>query len=341
MPFATITVIDESPEQFGLLWAGTDDGQLWLTEDGGQQWRDVADGLPKDRWITRVLASTHQRERAYVSLNGYRNDDSTAYLYRSDDLGKSWRDISNNLPAEAVNVVREDPLNADVLYVGTDRSVYVSIDGGDSWQALNSGLPNVPVHDLVIHPRERELVAGTHGRSIWIADVLPLQELSDEVRNSDLHVFYIDEVSFSRRWQSEPSRWFGHLQDQPEVLMHYWSQSEAAGSYEIVDGNDRILQRGELQARPGINRLDWNLLVDEQLAVNAEQAANEDSEDLKPADQPYQQALKYGHPLYLQPGDYQVRLRLADAEASGKFTVTEPDPWPKRGDPEPELRGRK
>lgn len=341
VPFATITVIDESPQQFGLLWAGTDDGQLWLTEDGGQQWRDVSDGLPRDRWITRVVASKHQRERAYVSLNGYRNDDSTAYLYRSDDLGRRWRDISANLPAEAINVVREDPVNGDILYVGTDRSVYVSVDAGDSWQALNSGLPNVPVHDLVVHPRERELVAGTHGRSIWIADVLPLQELNAAVREQGLHVFHIDEIQFSRRWQSEPSRWFGHLQEPLEAVVHFWSESDGDGSYEIVDANDRVLKRGELQAQPGINRLDIVLQADEQLALSAEQAANADQEDIQPADQPYQQARKYGHPLYLQPGEYTVRVQHGDAQASGKLTVAEPDPWPKRGDPEPELRGRK
>ncbi len=354
VPFATITVIDESPRQFGLLWAGTDDGQLWVTEDGGQQWHDVGDGLPKDRWVTRVVASNYQRERAYVSLNGYRNDDSSVYLYRTDDLGQSWRDLSANLPAEAVNVVREDPQNEKVLYVGTDRGVYVSLDAGSSWQALDSGLPNVPVHDLVIHPRERELVAGTHGRSIWIVDVLPVQDLTDAVRASKLHVFYIDEIKASRRWQSEPSRWFGHLQDQPEALIHYWSQAEGPGSFAIVDDHDRVLQQGELQITRGINRFDWNLLVDEQLAISAEQAANaaanadtdtgdgsEGSAVIGLAAQPYQQAVKYGHPLYLQPGDYQVRIHIDDAEATGKFTVSKPEPWPHRGPPETKIRGKK
>jgi len=341
VPFATITVIDESPQQFGLLWAGTDDGQLWVTEDGGQQWRDAADGLPKDRWVTRVVASTHQRERAYVSLNGYRNDDSTAYLYRSDNLGNSWRDISANLPAEAINVVREDPLHENILYVGTDRSVYVSLDTGASWQALNAGLPNVPVHDLVIHPRERELVAGTHGRSIWIADILPVQALTEAVRNSELHVFYTDEVKASRRWQGKPSRWFGHLRDDPEALVHYWSQADGAGSFEIVDGDDRVLQQGDLQVEQGINRFHWNLLVDQQLAVSAEQAGNADKEAIQPADEPYQQAMKYGHPLYVQPGDYQIRVRLGEAEATGHLTVAKPTPWPDRGPKEPELRGKK
>ena len=191
--------MSESSLQFGLIWAGTDDGQVWVTDSSGVRWTDVAGKLPRDRWVSRVEASSHAKDRAYVTLNGYRNDDIRAYVYRTDDLGKNFKDISKGLPDEAVNVIREDPVVEDILYVGTDRGVYVSTDGGDSWAALQGGLPNVPVHDLVVHPRERELVAGTHGRSIWIVDVLPLQELMEAGGDVALKVFYTNEVQASRR----------------------------------------------------------------------------------------------------------------------------------------------
>jgi photosystem II stability/assembly factor-like uncharacterized protein len=148
--FATLTTLAESPEEFGLLWAGTDDGHVHVTDDGGREWIQVSDGLPADRWVTRVEASRHMRERAYVSLSGYRDDDVAAYVYMTDDLGATWTSIGGGLPAEAVNVVREDPVNPDVLYAGTDRGAYTSLDRGATWQALPAGLPNVPVHDLIV-----------------------------------------------------------------------------------------------------------------------------------------------------------------------------------------------
>ena len=110
--------------------------------------------------VSRVVASGKVRERAYAALNGYRNDDITPYLYVTEDLGKSWRSIAAGLPAAPVNVVREDPVNADIVYAGTDRGVYVSRDRGARWQVLGTGLPQVPVHDFLVHPREREQSAG-------------------------------------------------------------------------------------------------------------------------------------------------------------------------------------
>jgi photosystem II stability/assembly factor-like uncharacterized protein len=203
----TISAIAESPRNADILWVGTDDGNVWVTNDGGVNWNHVDASLPQ-RWVSRVEPSHFDGQRAYVSLNGYRDDDITAYLYRTDDLGKHWTSISKGLPDEAINVVREDPVNPDVLYVGTDRGVYVSLDRGNSWQSLQGNLPNVPVHDLAVHPRERELIAGTHGRSVWIADVLPVQELTAKLRNQSLHLFPVEDVQAEHGWQSRPMEWF-------------------------------------------------------------------------------------------------------------------------------------
>ncbi|GAB4181587.1 MAG: hypothetical protein Tsb002_01670 [Wenzhouxiangellaceae bacterium] len=341
VPFATITTIAESAKQFGLIWVGTDDGQVWVTDSGGSRWYDAAESLPRDRWVSRVEASSHQRDRAYVSLNGYRNDDHRAYLYRSDDLGRNWRDISKGLPDEAINVVREDPVNGDIIYVGTDRSVYVSLNGGDDWQTLDSQLPKVPVHDLVIHPRDRELVAGTHGRSVWIVDVLPLQELTSEVREQPLKLFYVDEVKAQRGWRSRRSPWFYDPQDEEPVLMHYWSRDGGEGELAIINDDDQTVQRLSVAARPGINRLTWDRLLDESLAIAAEKAANEDLEDIQPKDQPLQQSLELGHPLYVLPGDYTLRLTIAGEESEQSLTIKAPTDFKPRGKPEPPLRGKK
>ncbi len=341
VPFATITSISESAQKFGVLWAGTDDGQVWMSASAGNEWSNVADDLPKDRWVSRVEASSFNHERAYLSLNGYRNDDITAYLYRTDNSGESWQDISANLPAEAVNVIREDPVNENVLYVGTDRGVYVSLDGGEQWSLLGSGLPKVPVHDLVVHPRERELVAGTHGRSIWIIDALPVQELSEQVRDSALHVFYIDEVQASRRWRSQRSRWFFREDEADKLTVKFWSQADGEGEFAILDNAQRVLQTGPLTVQQGINTFSWDLLVDRELALQAEQAGNADKEAVQIRDMPLQQSVELGHPLYILPGDYEVRVSLGDNSAIGKLKIKPPRDFEPRGKPEPKLRGGK
>jgi photosystem II stability/assembly factor-like uncharacterized protein len=178
IPFGTITMIAESEVQPGLLYVGTEGGGVWRTEDDGTTWTDVRQGLPR-KWVSRVVTSKHDVGTVYVSLTGFREDDFAAYLFASEDSGKTWTPIAGNLPAESVNVIREDPLHAGVLYVGTDLGVYVSIDRGVTWHSLCANLPTTPVHDLRIHPRDGELVIGTHGRSVFVADLDPVRALID------------------------------------------------------------------------------------------------------------------------------------------------------------------
>jgi photosystem II stability/assembly factor-like uncharacterized protein len=121
--------------------------------------------------VSRLVASKHEPGRVYLAQTGFREDDFSSYLFRSDDFGETWTSIVANLPAESVNVIQEDPLESQVLYVGTDLGVYVSGDGGRSWHALSNGLPSTPVHDLDVHPRDGELVIGTHGRSVFVLDL--------------------------------------------------------------------------------------------------------------------------------------------------------------------------
>ena len=169
VPLGVITSIAESHLQQGLIYVGLDNGQVHRTSDDGQTWTKCHDGLPK-KWVSRVEASQHELGTVYVSLTGYRDDDFSTYLYRSTDQGATWRSIASNLPAESVNVIREDPRGPEVLYVGTDLGVYVSTNRGGSWQSLCASLPTTPVHDLAIHPIEHQLVIGTHGRSVFLLD---------------------------------------------------------------------------------------------------------------------------------------------------------------------------
>jgi photosystem II stability/assembly factor-like uncharacterized protein len=185
IPFGTITTISESPISFGQIYTGSDDGNVYLTKDGGANWLKLGvpdkkgvGGLPQGFYVSRVLASKYQRARVYVTLNGYRNDHFTAYVFRSDDYGQNWTRLGLDLPADPVNVIREDPKSDSIIYVGTDGGVFASIDGGQHFMPFTKGLPrSIPVHDIAIQERENEIVLGTHGRSLFIAKLDLVQAL--------------------------------------------------------------------------------------------------------------------------------------------------------------------
>ncbi len=181
VPFGTATTISESPLRFGLIYVGTDDGNIQVTKDGGYTWELVTRKLPKGLYVSRVTASAFKESRVYASLNGYRNDNFLPYLYVSEDYGATWKAIGKDLPNEPINVVKEDIANENIIYVGTDGGLYVSIDGGNSFMMWNKGLPySVPVHDIAIHPRENELILGTHGRSLYIAKLDEVQKIAKD-----------------------------------------------------------------------------------------------------------------------------------------------------------------
>ena len=177
VPFGTTTTISESPIRFGLIYVGTDDGNVQVSKDGGNSFTMISQKLPKGLYVSRVIASKYNVARVYVTLNGYRNDHFNAYVYQSDDYGTTWKQIMKDLPSEPVNVIKEDAVAEQVLYVGTDGGLYVSLDGGNSSMAWTKGLPaSVPVHDLEIHPRDHEIVLGTHGRSLYVGKLDALRK---------------------------------------------------------------------------------------------------------------------------------------------------------------------
>jgi photosystem II stability/assembly factor-like uncharacterized protein len=181
VPFGSLTTITESALKFGLVYVGTDDGNVHITKDGGYNFSNITKNLPKHLrglYVSRVVASRFKEGRVFVTLNGYRNDHFNSYVFVSEDFGKSFKQICKDLPIEPVNVLIEDYQQENILYVGTDGGLYVTIDGGNTSMQWNNAMPkSVPVHDLVIQPRENELVVGTHGRSIYIASLTNVQKL--------------------------------------------------------------------------------------------------------------------------------------------------------------------
>ncbi len=244
--FGTLTTIAESPAQFGFLYTGSDDGYIHRSENGGGSWDRISDDLPQDLWVSRVIASEHQKERVYVTLNGYRNDDFAAYVYVSEDSGISWKSINKNLPNSPVNVIREDPNNDQILYLGNDQGVYVSFDQGQKWQPFNKGLTSAAVHDLVVQPEANHLLVGTHGRSIYKADLVPFQKLNNAFLKQELALLDPEKVKHSKRWGSSYSSWRKVFE--PETTFTAFAKTSGAYEMQIKDVKGTVLfsQKGTL-----------------------------------------------------------------------------------------------
>jgi len=193
--YGTIVSLNESPVRAGILFAGTDDGKVWISRNDGGQWEDLTGrfpGVPAGTYVSRIEPSWRDSMTVHVTFDNHRNGDFTPYVFSSSDFGKTFRSISANLPTggpDFVHVIREDPHNPDLLFVGTDVGAFVSVNRGLSWQRFMTGLPTVPVHDLKVHPRDRELVAATHGRAFWIVDIAALEQLTPAVLAADAHLF--------------------------------------------------------------------------------------------------------------------------------------------------------
>jgi photosystem II stability/assembly factor-like uncharacterized protein len=193
--YGTIVSLNESPIRPGLLYAGTDDGRLWITRNDGGAWEEVTGrtpGVPAGTYVSRIEPSHTDSATFYVTFDNHRRGDYTPYVYVTNDFGRTFRSIANNLPTGGINfvhVIREDPTNPDLLFVGTDIGAFVSLDRGGSWTRFMTGMPTVPVHDLQIHPRDRELIAATHGRAFWIVDIQPLQQYSKAVADAPAYLF--------------------------------------------------------------------------------------------------------------------------------------------------------
>jgi len=200
------TTIAESPLNKGVLWFGTDDGNLQVTRDGGQNWKNVADkvpGLPKGTYVTRIVPSRAGDGVAFATFDGHRMGDFKVYVYETKDFGENWKSIAANLKTEdgTVHVIREHPRNSNLLFLGTEFGLFISSDRGGHWTRFRQNLPTVPVDDILIHPRDNDLILGTHGRSIWILDdITPLERLNQNVTDSKLFLFDTRPAVMWRTW---------------------------------------------------------------------------------------------------------------------------------------------
>jgi photosystem II stability/assembly factor-like uncharacterized protein len=258
VPFGTITSIDESKIKFGVIYAGSDDGLVHVTLDGGFSWKNISPGLPQDLWVSRVQASAHDLSTVYVTLNGYRNDHFKAYVYTSTDYGSTWKNIASNLPDEAVNVIKEDPFDENILYVGTDHGLYISLDKGTNYMSVGS-MPRVPVHDVAIQQKSKHLIVGTHGRSIYKLDITNLSQI---IKRSGEHliVFKIADMRYSDRW-GKKSNAFSDVWV-PKVTFECFSDQEKQVQFEITSSDDVIFFSKPIQLKKGLATYEEEIKID-------------------------------------------------------------------------------
>ena len=289
--YPCITTIAESPLTASVLWVGTDDGNLQVTRDGGKTWKNVADrvpGVPAGTYVSRVVASRSGEGAAYVTFDGHRSGDFNAYIFMTSDYGETWTSISHGIPASAgtLHVIREHPRNSNLLFAGAEFGAFVSFDRGADWLSVNNNLPTVPVDDIQIHPRDDDLVLGTHGRSIWVMDdISPLLHLDQKVLDSDLHLFPIRNAIEWRMYNNKGntgSQWF-EAQNPPygAILQFYLKAAppeKEPVKISILDSDGKVIRdihcaapKPEAAAAPrrfgaapcepkaGINRTNWDL----------------------------------------------------------------------------------
>jgi len=273
--WGTIITIAESPLVPGILWVGTDDGNVQLSRDGGATWTEVGKNIPggtKEYYVSRVEASHTDPATAYVSVDGHRHGDLRPYVWVTRDYGASWTSIAGNLPASGnVTTVRQDPKNASLLYAGTEFAFYVSLDEGKTWNRFMTGLPTTRFDDVMVHPRENDLVLATHGRSVWIMDdVTPLQSLTADMLAEDVHLFeprsavvWANDIQRSRSVTGSKNFEGENAPDGTGIT--YYLKRPASGDVKIVVANTAT---GEVFRNlvgtngQGLNRVQWNLRGD-------------------------------------------------------------------------------
>lgn len=261
--YGTISTIDESPLKAGLIWAGTDDGNVQVTQDGGETWALVSGSIPNNPgyWVSRVEASHHALGTAYVTYTGYRNDDFRPFVYRTTDFGATWTSIASNLPAGPVNVIREHHRNPNLLFVGTEFQVWVSIDGGARWTSMKLDMPTNPVHDMKIQERDDDLVVATHGRGIYIADIAPLAGLTPAVLAQDAHLFTPEPEI---RWIANDmvnyaSSNFDGESEEPGASLYFYLRRAGDVTLTLYQGQLAITEI-EHEGTAGINVVQWDLM---------------------------------------------------------------------------------
>jgi len=272
----TIITISESPMKPGLLYVGTDDGLVWVSQDAGANWENLTKNipeLPEFTWCSRVTASKYAEGRVYATFDGHRSNDFKAYLYVSEDYGKTWNKLHNDLPEfDSLYVIREGTQNPDLLILGSEMGMRFSLDRGKNWVRFVNDFPTVAVHDVQIHPRELDLVIGTHGRGIWTMDIGPLEQLTTENLGKDVFVCKPQPVVNMGRTMGAP--WDGDSvflssNTQPGTTVFYWLKAKATGEVKVSIQDAAGSQITELTGTgsEGLNAVRWNGRVRNQTAA--------------------------------------------------------------------------
>lgn len=306
----TVVSLAESPLVAGLLWAGTDDGLIHITQNDGKSWSNVTPAEVGGRYISKIEPSHHDRNTAYVAVDGHRMDDMKPHLMLTTDLGKTWKSIASDLPEDGhVKVVREDIKNLDVLYAGTERAAFISIDRGQHWIKINAeSLPTVAVDDIAQHPREMDLIAGTHGRSIYVLDdASALSQLTPQVVQSEFQVFEIMParpryfLPYAGFWDN---RMFRAANPAMGARFTYWIRDYTGDEVKLSIEDSRGAKVRDLTGsnKPGLNRVVWDLQPEEfdRMPLPAEEP---DKTQFVPA------------------GEYKVNLSYGKRKATKTFTV--------------------
>lgn len=324
--YPCLTTISVSPLSESVIWAGAEDGSLHVTRDGGQNWTSMADaeGLPKGVYVSSITASRFARGTAYVTFDGHRNGDYRLYVFRTDDYGKTWQQITNGLPNDrgTPQVIREDPFNRNLLFLGTEFALHVSFDRGDNWVSLKMGLPSVIVDDITVEPRSHDLVLATHGRAFWVLDdIRPLEQMGSNVFSSPLFLFDVRPATEWKLFDHDN----GYTGDQlflapnpPDgaIIDYYLAQPPAKGQtvkVSIQGQGGKVIQEFDGTGEAGINRVSWDLryktpIMPTQDQLNAEYEGFFYNAILGP---------------FVPPGAYTIQVSVGDQKASKPVTVVD------------------
>ncbi|MEM7704065.1 MAG: glycosyl hydrolase [Pseudomonadota bacterium] len=265
--YTTIYSISESPLDHRMIWVGTDDGNVQLTRNGGRAWENVAgniEGVPAGTWVSRVEASPHDKGTAFVTFDGHRRGDMETYLFKTTDFGQSWTALASDAIEGYAWVVKQDPVNPELLFLGTERGLYISLDSGENWARFSQNLPKVAVHDLVVHPTEHDLVIGTHGRGVYVIDdITPLRGLTQEIIDANVAILPTRAAPMVLNAQLQTfganDTFTGNNPPQSATIVYYLKKRHLFGDLkvDVYDQNDRLIATLPGGKRIGLNRVEW------------------------------------------------------------------------------------
>ncbi|UCD24747.1 MAG: hypothetical protein JSW51_02180 [Gemmatimonadota bacterium] len=315
----TILTIAPSPVERGLIWVGTDDGNVQLTRDGGDSWENMVGnirGVPEATWVPHIEPSKFNGGTAFVVFDDHRRSNQSPYIYKTTDYGRSWESLVTEEIEGFIHVVEQDPVNPNLLYLGTEFGMYISFNGGESWHLWTHGVPRAPVRALIVHPRDHDLVIGTHGRAAYIVDdVRPLRALADDptLAGSAIHLFDIPPAILYQTKQVDGMRFVGDTKFAGEnkaegARLSFFVNTEEDSvrvAFEVTQGTE-VVRRFRVWAKPGMNRTQWNLFAD----GFPRSGATEEQREFPPSG------------WWVLEGTYTVTARMDSIESSATVEVT-------------------